>query len=390
MTNLPNIDHLADPSATEAQFQAAIEALYDVVSELIGGTAVGTATLATDAFTPTVGLTIVDTEGAAASDNLANITPTNTPDGRVILICAANAGRVITVKHEATGSGQIYLTGEADVVLNHTQKWIMLRYKSDGDKWFEVMRSWGINLPAGTDAAAARTALGLSSYLALAGGTMTGALNFAKAGDVASASTINLDSATGNLVPITGTTTVTAITLAAGAHRIIRATSSFQLTHSSSLSCPGDANIVLAAGDYAIVAGLGSGVTEVISILRASSMPAFLGEVQAWAKAQGVTFVALSDGATVNWNLDTAQNAKITLGGSRTFALPTNIRDGFVYVLRVTQDGTGSRIITWNAAYKFGTDGEPTLTTTASKTDYLVFIGFSTTQLHFQGIKKGF
>jgi hypothetical protein len=79
----------------------------------------------------------------------------------------------------------------------------------------------------------------------------------------------------------------------------------------------------------------------------------------------------LTDGATITWNLALG-NGKVTLGGNRTMAAPTNLAVG-VYLLQVVQDGTGSRTITWNSAFKFAGGTAPTLTTTASATDQLLF-----------------
>lgn len=81
----------------------------------------------------------------------------------------------------------------------------------------------------------------------------------------------------------------------------------------------------------------------------------------------------LTDGATVNWDMSAGWNAKLTLGGNRTLAAPTNFRKGITYVLEVLQDGTGSRLLTWNAAYDFGLVGAPTLSTGAGKRD-VVFL----------------
>lgn len=84
----------------------------------------------------------------------------------------------------------------------------------------------------------------------------------------------------------------------------------------------------------------------------------------------------LTDGATIDWNGDTnGQIVSVTLGGNRTMAAPTNIVEDTAYLMRITQDATGSRTLSWNAAYKFGTTGAPTLTTTANKVDFISFVG---------------
>lgn len=113
--------------------------------------------------------------------------------------------------------------------------------------------------------------------LSRAGGTMTGALamsgaaiNETKGNDIASASTVNLDSATGNFVHITGTTAITAITLTSGRERTVVFDASLTLTHSSSLILPGQANITTQAGDVAIFRGEPTGVVRCVNYTRSS------------------------------------------------------------------------------------------------------------------------
>lgn len=81
----------------------------------------------------------------------------------------------------------------------------------------------------------------------------------------------------------------------------------------------------------------------------------------------------LTDGATIDWNLQTQQVAKVTLGGNRTLNAPTNQNAGGFYSLLIVQDGTGSRTLSFNSAYKFTGATAPTLTTTASAKDLIVF-----------------
>jgi hypothetical protein len=81
----------------------------------------------------------------------------------------------------------------------------------------------------------------------------------------------------------------------------------------------------------------------------------------------------LTDGATIDWNLSTEQVAKVTLAGNRTLNAPTNQQAGAFYSLAIIQDGTGSRTLTFNSAYKFTGAVAPTLTTTASAKDIIIF-----------------
>lgn len=63
--------------------------------------------------------------------------------------------------------------------------------------------------------------------------------------------------------------------------------------------------------------------------------------------------IALTDGATITPDLNTGINFSVTLGGSRTLANPTNAKTGQSGVIIVTQDGTGSRVLTYGTKYKF-------------------------------------
>ena len=83
--------------------------------------------------------------------------------------------------------------------------------------------------------------------------------------------------------------------------------------------------------------------------------------------------IALSDGSTISWNALTQPVAKVTLGGNRTLGAASGGVAGQFVSLLVIQDGTGSRTLTWNAAYEFASDTAPTLTTTANLGDLFVF-----------------
>ena len=81
----------------------------------------------------------------------------------------------------------------------------------------------------------------------------------------------------------------------------------------------------------------------------------------------------LTDGSSIDWNVLTSPVAKVTLAGNRTLNAATGAQAGLFVSLLIIQDGTGSRTVTFNAAYEFKDDTAPTLTTTASKGDLFVF-----------------
>lgn len=98
---------------------------------------------------------------------------------------------------------------------------------------------------------------------------------------------------------------------------------------------------------------------------------AYLANANVWAKQQSGSVAILVDGATIAWDLNPGQTAQVTLGGNRILGAPTNQVAGTYYSLLPTQDGTGSRTLAYNAAYK-GVTGV-TLSTTAGAVDHLVF-----------------
>lgn len=88
---------------------------------------------------------------------------------------------------------------------------------------------------------------------------LTGVVNELLASNIASAATVNLTNATGNLVHITGATTISAFTLTPGAERSVVFDGALTLTNSAGLLLPGGANIVTAAGDRALIRGDSNG-----------------------------------------------------------------------------------------------------------------------------------
>lgn len=112
------------------------------------------------------------------------------------------------------------------------------------------------------------------------------------------------------------------------------------------------------------------------------------GTVTAFTAQQNFANAALTDGASISWNLNTQQAASVTLGGNRTLANPTNLVNGGTYILRVVQDGTGSRTLAYGTAYKWPGGTAPTLSTGANAVDIITFVSDGTNM--FGVIQKGF
>lgn len=87
-------------------------------------------------------------------------------------------------------------------------------------------------------------------YAALAGATFTGLVNLKTGANIASAATINLSTATGNLVHITGTTPTSAVTMTAGQWMRCIADGAWPLTyHATTNRISGGADYMCTAGD---------------------------------------------------------------------------------------------------------------------------------------------
>ena len=81
----------------------------------------------------------------------------------------------------------------------------------------------------------------------------------------------------------------------------------------------------------------------------------------------------LTDAATVALDFNDANMFMVTLGGNRTLAAPSNATAGQVGSIYVIQDGTGSRTLSYNTAWRFPAGSVPVATTTASAVDLVVF-----------------
>jgi len=98
-----------------------------------------------------------------------------------------------------------------------------------------------------------------------------------------------------------------------------------------------------------------------------------LDTAQTWTKGQRGEVTALTDGTTITPDFSDSNNFSVTLGGNRTLANPTNIVAGQSGAIFISQDGTGSRTLAFGTYWDFSGGTAPTLTTTASAVDVLVY-----------------
>ena len=109
------------------------------------------------------------------------------------------------------------------------------------------------------------------------------------------------------------------------------------------------------------------------AVAIASDGEVTLSQRTTFSKAQKTPIKSNTDGATITFDLDEANTHTVTLGGDRTLAL-SNANVGQRFVIRLVQDGTGTRTVTWFSTINWPGGLVPTLTTTGGKTDVFGFI----------------
>jgi len=127
--------------------------------------------------------------------------------------------------------------------------------------------------------------------------------------------------------------------------------------------------------------GILKGTSGVVSVATAGTDYAGISNVQTFTAGQRGGVSALTSASTITPNLATANNFSLTLDTNATLANPTNIVAGQSGVILITQDATGSRTLAYGTYWKFAGGTAPTLTTTASAVDALVYYVNSATAI---------
>ncbi|MBI1649889.1 hypothetical protein [Hyphomicrobium sulfonivorans] len=100
-------------------------------------------------------------------------------------------------------------------------------------------------------------------------------------------------------------------------------------------------------------------------------------------------WVELPYAASIAISHDHGVNRSLLLTGNAVIAAPTEPKPGWPLVIAVKQDATGGRSIAWNAAYSFGPEGAPFLSTAPNAEDLVSFVCREAGRYVFLGIKKG-
>src|SRR5262245_38170892 len=93
------------------------------------------------------------------------------------------------------------------------------------------------------------------------------------------------------------------------------------------------------------------------------------------SKRLSTAVATLTDNTIIATDASLANHYRVTVGGSRTLANPTNPDDGARIVWEFIQDGTGGRTITLDTKFAFGTDiTAVTLSTAGNKRDFMTAV----------------
>lgn len=174
MTDLPNKSDLNSGTATEAEFQSAIGDLYDFIDELgVHGDPELNECNSSGVITPSKAYIQVDTEtGTAATDDLNRIVA-SAVGKKMIILRSTSSARVVTVKHNQSGSGKMWLNGAADFVLRDPSYAIAFAWDTANSRWQEVWRNIPNFIPV-AEQSSIRSSLGLGTAATRDTGTSTG------------------------------------------------------------------------------------------------------------------------------------------------------------------------------------------------------------------------
>lgn len=94
--------------------------------------------------------------------------------------------------------------------------------------------------------------------------------------------------------------------------------------------------------------------------------------------------------ATPTWNWALGATAELVLGISITALTLSNPLDARFHFLKIKQDATGSRTITWPASVDWGTAAAPTLSTAANKVDLITLYYDSSSAKYYGTYSLGY
>lgn len=123
---------------------------------------------------------------------------------------------------------------------------------------------------------------------------------------------------------------------------------------------------------------------------QAIAPPTSVATVNVFTKNQSCAPAALTVGAAIPLDASLSNNFKFTLTLNATLGNPTNSTDGMVLNIRVKQDSTGSKTLSYGSAYKFAGGAAPSLSTAGDSVDLITMYYDSSDAAWACVMSKGF
>lgn len=135
-----------------------------------------------------------------------------------------------------------------------------------------------------------------------------------------------------------------------------------------------------------------AGLTATTNNIMMSASSAWASRTPDQVRTVFDNYVALTPGATVSTDASLGTRFRWTAAQNFTLANPTNAHNGQLLLWCIIQDGTGSRTITFDTKFAFGTDiTGVTLTTSANKRDFIGAVYDSTAdKFYIISVVKGY
>ena len=123
----------------------------------------------------------------------------------------------------------------------------------------------------------------------------------------------------------------------------------------------------------------GTSANSLVQLDSSAKLPAIDGSQLTNLPSGTTTLQALTiSSGLIAWNLKTIPVATLSMSGNATLSTPTNMASGGTYYIIITQDSTGSRILSFGSNFKWAYGVVPILSTAPNSIDVLTFISDGT------------
>ena len=297
--------------------------------------------------TKTANYTAVANDGVLTNTTAGAFTvtlPASPANGAQVIVADA-AGTWGTNNLTVARNGNNIADVAQDLVCDISGASVQFVYNSSGTASWEVYAQVGGNGGTVVTLDATQTLTNKTLTAPTING-ITGVLDINTGTAIASAATVNLNTATGNRVHITGTTAITAVTLTRGPRTVIF-DGILTLTHNATTNnLPSAANITTAAGDRAIYESDGTTV-YCVAYIRANGTSI----VAAGAGDHAVSVNTGSGFGSTNTRIRRFTTTRINLGTAITYADSSTLGASFtineagIYAVNYVErtEGTGAK-----------------------------------------------